>query len=120
MLAIGCGEDSPTEPTPTTGKIVVDATPDSLDSPWQLAGPSGYLHNGTGDESLSSLDPGDYTVTWGAVPGWDLPDPASSTQTLAAGGTKTFNGTYTEVVTAETVSAPGAPTGPAEGVENHA
>ncbi len=118
MLAVGCGEDSPTEPTPTTGKIVVNASPDSLDSPWVLTGPSGYSHNGIGDESLSSLDPGDYTLTWGAVSGWDLPDPASSTQTLTAGGTKTFSGTYTEVVTAETVSTPSAPTGPAEGVEN--
>jgi len=118
MLAVGCGEDGPTALAPTTGKIVVNATPDSLDCTWVLTGPSGYLHNGTGDESLSSLDPGDYTLTWGAVSGWELPDPASSTQTLAAGGTKTFNGTYTEVVTAETVNTPGAPTGPTAGVEN--
>jgi len=117
---IGCGEDATApepEPKPTTGTVVVNPAPDSLACPWQLTGPSSYSHDGTGDETLSKLAPGDYTLTWSAVAGWNRPDPASPTQTLAAGGSVTFSGTYT-VAGTETVSAPDAPSGPATGVEN--
>ena len=111
MLATGCSDDGPSEPTttpPTTGTVVVNPSPDTLTCTWQLAGPASYSHNGTSGETLSSLDPGDYTLTWSAVAGWNPPDPVSPTQSLAAGKTVTFNGTYTTAVT-EAVSVPDAP-----------
>jgi formylglycine-generating enzyme required for sulfatase activity len=61
-----------------------------------LTGPSSYSHSGTGDETIPGLTPGSYTITWEAVSGWDLPDPATETETLTDGGTVTFTGTYTE------------------------
>ena len=121
VWAIGCGDDGPAAPAPTpgptTGTVVVNPSPDSLVCPWQLTGPSSYSHDGTDEETLTDLAPGDYTLTWVAVAGWNLPDPASQTMTLAAGKTVTFSGTYT-VAVAEAVSDPDAPGGPTAGVEN--
>jgi hypothetical protein len=120
VWVVGCSDDGPAEPEPTqptTGTVVVNPAPDTLDCTWQLTGPSSYDHNGIGGETLTSLDPGDYTLTWGAVSGWNTPDPASPTLALAAGKTVTFSGTYTVAAT-EAVSVPDAPSGPAAGVED--
>lgn len=95
MFFVGCGGESTTEQTPAA-TVVVDGNPDSIDSPWQLTGPDSYSHDGQGDETLSDLAPGEYTLTWGAVAGWNLPDPSSQTQTVADGGSVTFSGTYTQ------------------------
>jgi len=43
---------------------------------------------------LPELEPGEYTITWGAVAGWITP--SNSTQTLPGDGTITFTGTYVE------------------------
>jgi formylglycine-generating enzyme required for sulfatase activity len=97
VSAIGCGDDDPvkTEPEPeTTGTVVVDRSPNTVTCTWQLTGPDTYLHNGTGDETLTDLEPGDYTLTWTAVSGWNSPSPVSETKTLTAGHTTTFTGTY--------------------------
>ncbi|MCK4538369.1 MAG: hypothetical protein KAV42_06185, partial [Candidatus Krumholzibacteria bacterium] len=117
-LGISCSDDSPTTPKPSEkSTIIVDRAPNDLDCNWQLLGPVSYSYNGTDDETLTDLEPGDYTLTWGVVTGWDRPDPAVQAQTVAAGGSVTFSGTYTEAVV-EIVSAPDAPVGPATGVEN--
>jgi len=79
---------------PTTGTIVIDSEPDALNAPWSLSGPGGYNSSGNGDLTLTDLDIGDYTITWENVSGWFLPP--GETQALAAGGTVTFSGTYTE------------------------
>jgi hypothetical protein len=80
----------------TTGTIVVNPDPNAINAPWTLTGPNSYSQSGTGDQTLSSLPIGDYTLTWGDVnAGWSKPSPAFSTQTLASGGTITFTGTYT-------------------------
>jgi len=79
---------------PFAGTIVVDPEPDSLNAPWSLVGPCSYSSSGNGDETLTSLDPGDYTVTWGEVSGWITP--AEEMQTLAADDTVTFNGVYVD------------------------
>jgi len=99
-MVVGCSEDeTPTTPARTPkAMVVVDASPDSVSCPWQLTGPSSYSHNGQGDETLSNLTPGDYTLTWGAVAGWILPVPSNPTQTVADGGSVTFSGTYTKQV----------------------
>ena len=79
---------------PVTGTIVIDPSPDALNAPWSLAGPSGYINSGNGDATLPELEPGEYTITWGAVAGWITP--SNSTQTLPGDGTITFTGTYVE------------------------
>jgi len=79
---------------PTTGTIVIDPSPDALNAPWTLDGPNSYTTSGNGDASLPDLEPGEYTITWGAVAGWITP--SNSTQTLGADETITFGGTYVE------------------------
>lgn len=76
------------------GSITIDPEPDSIDAPWQLAGPGGFSRSGTGNTTLTDLAVGDYTLTWGAVAGWTTPAPTTSTQTLTADGTLTFAGSY--------------------------
>ncbi|HOX25420.1 MAG TPA: formylglycine-generating enzyme family protein [Candidatus Krumholzibacteria bacterium] len=74
--------------------ITIDPEPDSIDAPWQLAGPAGFDLAGRGNATLPDRDAGDYTLTWGDVPGWATPDPGTVTQTLAEDGTLTFHGVY--------------------------
>jgi hypothetical protein len=92
------------------GTVVINPEPNSINAPWTLNGPifsqlrtgdqaltglASPVLTGTGDQTLTSLAPAGYTLTWGNVSGWIKPSPASSTQTLANGGTVTFTGTYT-------------------------
>jgi hypothetical protein len=99
VLSLGslssCSNDDPVAPPPAaqTGTVVIDPSPDAIDSPWELVGPANYSENGTGDMTLSKLAPGDYTVTWGDVADWIKP--AGETKPLIAGATLTFNGAYT-------------------------
>jgi formylglycine-generating enzyme required for sulfatase activity len=92
----GCkDEDSPAAPAPSeTGTIEIDATPDAINAPWTITGPSSYNTSGTGDQTLASLNTGSYTLIWGGAAGWIAP--ANDTQTLAANATLTFSGTYVE------------------------
>ncbi len=94
LMIGGCNdEDSPAAPAPAeTGTIEIDATPDAINAPWTLTGPSSYSTSGTGDQTLASLNTGSYTLTWGPMAGWMAP--ANDTQTLAADATLTFSGTY--------------------------
>ena len=96
LYGLGCSsDDDPGTPDNTdTDVVVIDPDPDSLDAPWTLAGPSGYSDNGLGDRTLNGMTPGDYTVTWGIVGGWDAP--TAETRTLPTGGRITFSGTYIE------------------------
>lgn len=95
-LAIGCGGDDGTAPeeTPKKTTVVVDATPDALDATWQLTGPGSYIHDGLGDERLTGLTSGNYTITWDDFPGWNSPNPISVTMNAAGGDSATFSGTY--------------------------
>ncbi|MBK7702151.1 MAG: hypothetical protein IPI34_04270 [bacterium] len=100
MLALvgalaGCAGDDPA--TPQTGDITIDAQPDGIGAPWQITGPAGFARSGADDDTLDLLPAGEYTLTWGAVPGFVGPAPASATLVLAAAGTVTFSGTYTDL-----------------------
>ncbi|MEA2031596.1 MAG: hypothetical protein U9N55_08415, partial [candidate division Zixibacteria bacterium] len=75
------------------GTVVIDQSPDELNAPWSLSGPDSYSTSGTGDNTLTELTPGEYTVTWGDVESWITP--TNSSQTLSANDTITFSGTYT-------------------------
>ena len=93
----GCKDDDPAAPAPPpqTGTVVINPLPDALDAPWELVGPAGYSEDGTGDMTLSKLDPGDYTVTWGDITDWVTP--VGETRALTAGATATFTCTYMEI-----------------------
>ena len=80
-----------------SSSVVISAEPTAMTTaPWTLTGP-GYSQSGTGDQAVHYLTPGEYTLTWGDVPGWAKPSPPSSTQTLAVGGTIAFTGTYSAI-----------------------
>ena len=79
------------------GTLVLDVTPDTIDAPWSVVGPSSYSTSGTGDTTLEDLEPGSYTATWQAVDGWNVPAPATETVDVPGGGTATVTGTYTEI-----------------------
>ncbi len=107
VSAIGCGEDDPAGPDPepeTTGTIVVNASPSTVTCSWRLTGPDSYVHNGTDDETMTKLEPGDYTLTWIAMSGWNRPDPAVEMKTVTAGATTTFSGTFVQQAGSITVN----------------
>ncbi len=96
LAAVSCGSDDPVAPDPpSVGTIVVNPSPDILNAPWVLTGPDGYNKSSDGDQSLTGLSIGEYTLVWGDVT--DYVTPAGSTQTLVADGTITFSGTYEEI-----------------------
>lgn len=97
-LADGTIDSVPAE----TGTVVINPDPDSVNAPWTLTLPDSSTQQGTGDQTLTNMPVGTYSLSWGAVSGWDAPaDPAS--QALAADGTITFAGTYTEAAETGTV-----------------
>ncbi|MFZ5980786.1 MAG: fibrobacter succinogenes major paralogous domain-containing protein [Candidatus Zixiibacteriota bacterium] len=77
-----------------SGTIIINPEPNSLSAPWSLTGPCSYSSSGSGDDTLSSLNPGDYTITWDAVTGYIAP--SGESLTLVAEDTLTFTGTYVE------------------------
>ena len=96
LVMIGCGEDEDpvVPPVVIPETIIVDPDPADLNAPWTLAGPDDYANGGNGNLSITGVDPGDYTLTWGAVADWISPE--HSTQTLELEGTVTFHGVYHE------------------------
>jgi uncharacterized protein (TIGR02145 family) len=78
----------------TSGTIVIDPTPDSINAPWSITGPDGYTSSGNGDDTLTNLEIGDYTISWGIVPDWIRP--ANLRYTLAWGETANIDGNYME------------------------
>ncbi len=81
-----------------TGTITIDPEPDIINAPWQITGPGGSSHTGSGNLTLTDMAVGSYMLTWGDVTAWTTPDPAVITQTLMANGTLTFVGYYIETV----------------------
>ncbi len=76
--------------------VIINPDPDSINAPWTLTGPYSYSQSGTGDQTLSNLSIGDYTIAWGDVAGWTKP--SGETQAVTDGGTTTFTGTYIPIV----------------------
>jgi len=119
LVLAACGDDDGDQlAAPQSGTIEIATTP-VLDAPWSLAGPDALAEQGTGAQELTSMPPGDYTLTWGAVDGWVTPQP--QTGALAAGEVRRFTGTYTEALLGaiavttlpDTLSGPWQITGPA-------
>ncbi len=74
--------------------VVIDGEPDGIAAPWQLTGPNGFDVSGEGDTTVPVFFAGPYTLTWLAVPGWELPPDNPQQQTVQEDGTVTFVGTY--------------------------
>jgi len=90
---ISCSDDGgPIAPEPKIGTIAVDPSPDSINAPWIVLGPENYRRNGSGDQTIDGLSPGEYTVNWGDVDGYITP--IAEMKTLSADPIVTFSGTY--------------------------
>jgi hypothetical protein len=74
-----------------TGLIVIDPNPDAVDAPWQMVSEYGAVFTGRGDSTLADMPAGDYTLTWGPVPGHHTPTPNPVRQTLAPGGVAAYS-----------------------------
>jgi len=97
--------------------VTITPLPAALEAPWTLTGPAGYAQSGTGARSLLVWEEGDYTLTWGDVPGWTEPDPLSETVTMVDGGAPAeITGTYTNPPFALTGSGDAGDPGPAAAV----
>lgn len=81
------------EENPTTGSVIIDPEPDSLNASWHLTSPSTDFE-GSGDSVQHGKAPGLYTLEWGEVVGWVRPRVQNIS--LVAGDTITFMGVYTE------------------------
>ncbi len=77
------------------GTVIVDTQPDGLDPPWTLSGPEDYFLAGSGDITLTDMNDGDWTITWGdGGSDWAIPLPSPVTENLVEGGSITFTGEY--------------------------
>ena len=56
--------------------IRVDVVPNHVVAPWTLRGPDGFVREGAGDETLTELAPGRYSLSWGEVADWSEPESA--------------------------------------------
>ncbi|MBU8869545.1 MAG: formylglycine-generating enzyme family protein [Gemmatimonadales bacterium] len=92
LFMIGCGDEE------FTGTIVINPTPDDIDAPWTLSGQTDQ--SGIGSSKLTEMPVGEYTLTWGNIPGYSTP--SNQPQNLSDGGTITFSGTYVDVEENET------------------
>jgi len=58
--------------TNAAGTVMIDASPDSLIPCWILSGPAGEVV-GCGDDTLTAMPPGEYTLAWREIEGWLAP-----------------------------------------------
>ncbi len=78
-----------------TGSVTVNIDPDLPAAAWTLHNNDHELdYNGSGDQVLTGMPPGDYVLTFDDVVCWETPQEVQGT--LAAGGTLTLTGTYVQ------------------------
>jgi hypothetical protein len=87
-------DDDPADPVNTTGRVVVNGSPDHIAFTWILNGPGDSSVAGAGDSTLTDMPAGAYALVWGDLEGWITPQPAPHPSDLAAGGLITFAAEY--------------------------
>jgi formylglycine-generating enzyme required for sulfatase activity len=87
------------------GTLTIDCEPNTISAPWQLAGPGGFSHSGTGDLLLVNVAVGEYTLTWGSVAGWTKPSLVPTVQKLGLNESLIFTGAYMVEATTITINA---------------
>jgi formylglycine-generating enzyme required for sulfatase activity len=104
VVFLSCTDEELTLPE-SKQKITLDPEPDFLNAPWELSGPAGFLTTGRGDRTLTDLETGDYTLTWGATvpefPDYLPPNPSAIDTTLRPNEEIRLTGLYTESIPIE-------------------
>ena len=90
----GCSSTTETPPETTTGTLDVIILPPDLNPSWSLEGPAKNKVLYTGDQTVTDLEAGDYTLSWLPVLGYDQPDPEVMQVTIVADSTVEVVGTY--------------------------
>jgi hypothetical protein len=104
LITGGCSNvDDPVAPAASsgseTGTVHITPEPEDLAAAWTLTGPGGYTRSGSGAEILAELTPGEYSVTWVPLRGYQTPD--AEQQILSGDSLVTFTGAYTLHATAD-------------------
>lgn len=100
-----------------TMSVTIQPQPDDINAPWLLTGPGDFQLAGEGPRQTLVWTEGSYTLTWGAVGGWTLPDPPVETFAVSeAGEPPVVSGTYSNPPFAAVLAGPAAHTGPVAGV----
>jgi hypothetical protein len=79
-----------------TGSLTIDPEPWDVDAPWTLSGSFGAV-TGRGNRTYDTLGIGVYTLTWGPVSGWNMPDPQTRVVSVSRGEHVVISGTYQEI-----------------------
>ncbi len=91
-LTSSCSDD-PASPKESPTSVVIDGNPDSFNFHWTLELPDGSLISSEGDSTFTTMNPGNYTLTWIESSQW-YSTPSDESQILVSGETITFNGSY--------------------------
>ena len=77
---------------PRQGTVVVNNLPGDVEASWTLSGPDGFSLTGQGKQVVPDAEPGEYSVAWSEVAGWN--PPAASSGVLVASESLEFSGEY--------------------------
>jgi formylglycine-generating enzyme required for sulfatase activity len=101
LALVGCSDDEETtlasaDPGSTggSGDIHVVTDPEQLMVPWTISHSSGNSFSGVNDFRFRDQDPGDYTISWPDLAGWNRPRYGTVTKTLTSGSDLSFAATY--------------------------
>ncbi len=81
--------------TPAPNTILVTSEPDGVCDGWHIDGPNSFSAGSNGGFALlrTYILPGEYSMIWNSVDGWNTPTP--EILTLTADSTIHFHGVYT-------------------------
>jgi len=92
------------------GAIWIDPDPDEISAPWELVGPGGSIYSGEGDQILSPMPAGAYSLTWQLVEGYYTPVPNPVPFELTDLSPAHIQGTYSDTGCQIAIFAPSAGT----------
>lgn len=79
---------------PPATTLRIDVQPDAAGAAWDLVGPDCFEHHGSGDEILTGVPTGQYTLAWQPAGFWLAPAPATVAFSVAEGVEKVVTGAY--------------------------
>ncbi len=101
LTLVGCSDDETETAGITsaddpggTGDVYVETDPNKLVVPWALTLPGGESISGVNNYHLRNQGPGDYTISWPQLNGWNEPRPSTFQQAMPSGSNLVFSAIY--------------------------